>query len=230
MDQRALALDNVPMIRRRARRQRLRGARNEIRHNGVDRNPGTGDEDAGLARRAKIGVYGARPQAFCKGERGVLLTNRTIRAHRQQAFAGSRFPGTYGQWTVVVSQIDQSDTVPFRARHEFGNVREPAVHSARHVEPRIERALEQRHPTLREGSARAHRADDEGLRALSGSSFRRQFRYTEIRLTARHPALSEHAFRAPVDERIACFGSEPVMRFGQEDQVGGVYLHDSARG
>src|SRR3546814_1148065 len=56
MEQRTLALDDIPMIGGGIRRQAFSGASREIGNDGVHRDTAAGDEDAGLATGADIRI------------------------------------------------------------------------------------------------------------------------------------------------------------------------------
>src|SRR3546814_17523673 len=69
MEQRTLALDDIPMIGGGIRRQAFSGASREIGNDGVHRDTAAGDEDAGLATGAEIRLRAARAQ--CTGQRSA---------------------------------------------------------------------------------------------------------------------------------------------------------------
>src|SRR3546814_3307572 len=60
MEQRTLALDDIPMIGGGIRRQAFSGASREIGNDGVHRDTAAGDEDAGLATGAEIRIRADR--------------------------------------------------------------------------------------------------------------------------------------------------------------------------
>ena len=87
VEQRALAFDHIPMIGVARRAQPLDRARDEIGDDRVDRHAVAGDEDAGLAGGAEIGVEAARPHLLFERQRGEHLADRAIGADRQQPLA-----------------------------------------------------------------------------------------------------------------------------------------------
>ena len=89
VEERALPLDEVPVIRVVRGREPLGGTGDEVGHDRIDRDPAAGDEDAGLPGRAE-GAWDAAPAPFgFQRERGVHLADRRVGAHREQALAGS---------------------------------------------------------------------------------------------------------------------------------------------
>ena len=87
VEQRALALDQVPMVGVVGRAQPFDRARHEIGDDRVDRDAVAGDEDAGLAGGAEIGLEPARPHLLFERQRGEHLADRAIGADRQQPLA-----------------------------------------------------------------------------------------------------------------------------------------------
>ena len=87
--QRALALDQVPMVGVVGRAQPLDRAGHEIGDDRVDRHAVAGDKDAGLAGGAEIGLEAARPHLLFERQRGEHLADRAVGADRQQALAGA---------------------------------------------------------------------------------------------------------------------------------------------
>ena len=87
--QRALALDQVPVVGVVGRAEPLDRAGHEIGDDRVDRHAVAGDKDAGLAGGAEIGLDAARPHLLFERQRREHFSDRAVGADRQQALAGT---------------------------------------------------------------------------------------------------------------------------------------------
>src|SRR6185437_9448033 len=95
MKQRALAFYDVPVVRRRFRREPFRGSGDKVGDHGIDGDTASRDHDSGLPGRAEIGVHTTGAHRLFNGKRRIFLPHGAISAHRQQPFtralrAGSR--------------------------------------------------------------------------------------------------------------------------------------------
>ena len=101
MEQRALALDHVPMIGRRVGREQLSSAGSEVWGNDcIERDAAARDHDPGLTGRAEVGSDTARTHRLGQCERGVLLAEGAVGADREQAFAAAAPPLPTGKFCL----------------------------------------------------------------------------------------------------------------------------------
>ena len=82
VQQRPLTLDDVPVPGVRFRRQRLRRARHEVRHDSIHRDARSRDEDSRLPGRSEVGRVSAFAQSCRQRKRRVLLADRAVGAAR----------------------------------------------------------------------------------------------------------------------------------------------------
>ena len=111
VEERALPLHQVPMIGFVVGRDPLDGAGDEIRHHRVDGDAVAGDEDAGPAGGAEIGLQAARPHLLLECERRVHLADRTIGADREHALAAALPAVADGEIAGGMADIDQLPSV-----------------------------------------------------------------------------------------------------------------------
>src|SRR5690242_12998972 len=112
MEERALALDDVPMVGLARRAQPFGGARDEVGDDGVDRDAGAGDEDAGLTGRAEIRLEATAAQLALDGERGIHLADRAIGADREEPLARALLAGTHLELARRVAHVGELAAVP----------------------------------------------------------------------------------------------------------------------
>src|SRR5215207_2484485 len=107
MKERALSLDDIPMVGIISRAQPFCGAGDEIGDYRVDGDTPAGDEEAGLPGCAEVGFHVLRDHFAFQGEGSVFLADRTVGAHRQDAKAGPLVALARSELHVVVADIMQ---------------------------------------------------------------------------------------------------------------------------
>jgi hypothetical protein len=165
VEQRALALDQVPVVGVVGRGQPLDGAGDEVGDNRVDRDAVAGDEDAGLAGRSEVGLHAALAHLGLEGERRVHLADRAVGADREQALAGA-LPAV-GDVEVAgrVAHVEELSAEPLGGLAQPRHVVQLLVQARRQVHARLQGLDEHVGPGLGDPAAAVGDADDHRLDA-----------------------------------------------------------------
>ena len=142
VEERALPLDQVPVIRLVLGREPLGGAGDEVGHHRIDRDPAARDEDSGLPGRAEA-AGDAAPAPFgvqCEG--GVHLADRGVGAHREQALAGPLHARAHGELLRRMAHVEEMPAVRLGSIAHRWQVAKPHMKPAGDVEARFERRHE----------------------------------------------------------------------------------------
>ncbi len=167
MKQRALPFDHVPMLRRRIRRQHLRRARLEVRHDRIHRHAAAGDHDAGLTRGPKIGTQAALLERLRDRKRGVLLAQGAIGSDRQESLTTALTTTGGRNASRWRADVDQTTPVTLGGCNQRRRVDEPGVHASHQIEPGFQRFEQRRHPAVENAPAHVGHADDHGAGSLA---------------------------------------------------------------
>ena len=228
VEQRSLAFDHVPVVRRGVRGQPLGGSRDEVRHHGVNRDPASGDENAGLTGGPEIGVDAAAPHLALDRQRRVHLTARAIGADGQQAPSRPLGPGAGLERRGWLANVEQSTAGALGGGVHTGDVGESRMQTAGHVEAVIEGVDDGRGPVFLHETALVGDAQDQRAGAALRGFGRRHLLEADVGLAAVEADLADAPLRPPGGDTARGLGCQRVARVTQEQQVRG-FDHHSRR-
>jgi hypothetical protein len=225
VEQRALALDHVPVIGSVGRRQPLCGTRDEVGHHCIDGDPSAGDEDPGLSGCPEIRLVAPRDHFSLQRQGSVLLAHRAIGPDGQQPTAWTLDPLAGGKGHRGMANVEQ---LPLMLLGGFGNFRhrgEAGVEARRDIEPRGQRGDDLAGPVPRQdatgiGDADNHRPGAASLRVGNG-----QVGEAAIGLAAVKPQLADTPIGTPIDDSLRRLGCELVGYVTKKEEIGSVDLH-----
>src|SRR5579872_5768198 len=159
MHERALSLNDVPMIRGRIRTQHFRSSSHEVADDGINWDTGSGNEDSSLAGRAKVGINARIPEPSRQGKGGVLLADGAVGSHCQKPLAGALASGCDRNIRRRPAYIYQLAAVALRGDFECRSIGELAVHPTHDVQSRLECCCQWRNPAIANDTADVRYAD-----------------------------------------------------------------------
>src|SRR6185437_2730505 len=118
MEERTLALDEIPSTVFTGRRDQFDRSGNEVRNHGIHGYAAPGDEDACLSGGAEIRLEAAFAHAALERERGVHLADRAVGAHRQEAPAGSLSASADRDLSSPLAGIEQRTAIALGCGHD----------------------------------------------------------------------------------------------------------------
>ena len=121
------------------RREPFDRAGDEIGGDRVDRHAALGDQHAGLAGRAELGVVAAPRHLLFERQRRVFLADRAVGADGQEPLAGPLRALSGGEMAVGVAHLVELRALCLRRRANRRDVRQPVVQAARDVHPGVDR-------------------------------------------------------------------------------------------
>jgi hypothetical protein len=219
VEQRALALDDVPMLRLVGRGQPLGGAGDEVGDHGIDRDPVAGDEDAGLAGRPEVGVEAAPAHLALERQRGVHLADRAVGADGEQALAGTLDPVADAEALARMAHVEQPLAETLGPVAELRQVAEPAVQPGGDVVAEIERPLEDVEPGLGDHPAAVGHADDQAARAGLAGLQQAHLGEPEVGPAAVETQLAETPLGPPMGDPGRRLGGELVRCVAEKHQI-----------
>ena len=220
MEQRALSLDDVPVIGVVVRRQVFDRPRHEIGDHRVQRHSVAGHQDARLPGRPEARLHPARQHVPLHRQRRVHLAAGAVGADRQQAFAGPLL-------AVRDRILDRRDADIVQGRPRplggFDQVRlavQQRVQTRGNIHAGLHRLDQDRLPGIRDDAAAVRDPDDQRLGAL-----RRRFGDTHVGqahvgLAPRQTDLADRGVGTPVLDPLRHLGGQLVGRIAQEQQIG----------
>jgi hypothetical protein len=162
MNQRALPLDDVPMIRRSRRCQRFNGSGDEVRHNSVDCEAPAIDQTPVWPVARKSAGTSALHQLAVNGEGCVFLSDCTIGAHGKKAVATARLAAADGKLLFGKPHIVQRAARPLRGIGKGRSRGERHMQTAGDIHSRLHGLDNARHPMRRQLTAGNGCADHQG--------------------------------------------------------------------
>ena len=229
MEQRALALDDIPMLGVGVGRQPFGRARDEVGDDGIDRHAPAGDEDAGLPGGAEVRVEALRPHLPFERQGRVLLANGAVGADREQPLAPALRALAGFEAHARDAHIVELAAVLASRIGDLRNVLEPLVEPGRDVHSRLERGDDRPRPMVRQHATGVDDADDHRVGAACPPLLDRDVLEAEVCLAAGQAQLPDAPVPAPVDDARRGLGGKLVLNIADEHQIGLFDLHVAGR-
>ena len=225
MEERALALDEVPVVLGGGGAELLDRPRHEVRDDGVHRDPRAFDEDAGLPGCPEVGLDPPRFERSVQAERRVHLAHRAVRAHGEEPrpLRGSPLPigndpsgcrtscrvrpprraasATAGMspslaWSPLATSMPASSAATMVSIQSCANTPPPVDH-----------------------------ADEQGAGASRPTFRHRELGEIDGGHASRQAELPDARFRAPLPDPDRGLGGQRVVGVPQKEEVGVIDAH-----
>ena len=219
MEQRPLALNDVPVIIIIWWGQILNRTRHKIRNNCIERHTVAGDQNTRLTRCTECRLHALGLHRFVQCQSGVHLTNRTICAHSQDALTRALLAGC--DWVInrCNTHVVQFAAIRFSSCNQISFISQKVVQARRKVVAHVQRFNQDFFPRSRDNAATVCNANNKRLCASSLRLSQSHVAQTNVSATAFHTELCDSVVRAPVFNALRNFCSQLVRRVAQEQKI-----------